>query len=147
MKKLLLVILLSIVIVSGPVGQEADVPFVHADMIQISYDGLIWAPATALVSNLQIITGQVAATHVKHARRGDIIAFEGQLCGLYAEQKARWLLNTGLIQGNVHKVYVRFKFGSPSMVLDSPYSPASDVVGLTGPPPKPVNTGAVAPSP
>jgi len=140
MKKLIILSVLLLLAFSYiSLSQEGNLPYVNPDMIQISYDGVAFSDASTLVSNIQVVVGQVTAIHVTHARRGDVITCEGQLGSPDAEYKATWKIDTGLIPATVNKFYFRFKFGCS--MGDSPFSDPSDMVKLIGKPAKPINTG------
>lgn len=126
----------------GEAQAPAFVPAVNPDMIEISFDGVMFADASIYVSDIAISTGIAAGNHIYHARRGTIIHFEGQLGTPYSDEKVEWLLDTGLIPSFDHKFYVRFRFGVEEPIgsgqyIVSPMSDASEVVKLTGRPGKP----------
>lgn len=148
MKKYRLLVILCTVVFFSSIALsqvEDNSPFMTANMIELSYDGTAWASASAMVSGIQIVTGTVTAAHTDHARRGTIITWEGQIGPPHTDMKASWKFDTGLLAAEGNRFYLRYRFGKG--VELSPYSDPSDAVKLIGKPQKPVNKGAVVPSP
>lgn len=149
MKKLFLIMSSALIIFTFALaidGQESPTAFVHSDMIEISYDGTNWSNASALVSNIKIVVGQVTAAHVGHIKRGLLLGWEGQLGSPHETEKVIFIINTADIPTSESRFYIRWRFGilyHDETTDESPASEASDVMKLIGKPDKAISTGAV----
>lgn len=124
--------------------------YVDPGMIEISYTGAegSFVDASAFVKDVNIVVGDVALTHVTHARKSSLIDFEAQLGSPVAEQKCTWKLDLSLVPRSENKIYMRYCFGSIQTNADGttvhtlgPFSVSSDVVKLIGRPGKAMNKG------
>lgn len=141
------IILILTILLIFPINVYAQ-PIIDPGMIEISYDGVTFVDASALVSNLTISTGTVTGEHLTHARRGSLITFEGQLGTPYSSMKASWLVDTGLVPTPENRLYIRFQFGHIQTLSDgttklevSEFAEPSDRVQLIGKPGKAKNQG------
>lgn len=122
-------------------------PFVNSDMIEISYDGVSFADASLLISDIVISVGAVTSPHITHARRGDIITFEAQLGPPYTDMKVAWKLDTSQVAQGENKLYMKNRWGVSETLSDgtihtttAPFSESSGKVQLVGRSGKPVKT-------
>lgn len=116
-------------------------PTVNPDMIEISYDGVTFADASAVVSDIVISIGTVPVVHPPgttiYVGRGVTMGWAAQLGTPYTQQRVDWKLNTALIPADKTKFRVRVRFAVGSAV--SPYSDPSEEITLidVGKPSKP----------
>ncbi|MCK5612482.1 hypothetical protein KAR91_61990 [Candidatus Pacearchaeota archaeon] len=145
MKKVLVLFFVVLTLVTGlsATGQAPTfVPVVLPDMIEISFDGVLFQDASTYVSDIIVSTGTAAGNHIFHARRGMVIHFEAQLGNPYATDKVEWSLDTGLIPVSENKLYLRSQWGveepaGSGQYIRSGMSDPSEVVKLIGKPSKP----------
>jgi hypothetical protein len=116
-------------------------PIVDPEMIEITFDGVTFVPATPYVSDMVISVGTVPEVQPPdtaiYVGRGVVMGWAAQLGTPYQDQRVDWKLDTALIPTDQSKFSVRFRFAVGT--TKSPYSEASDEITLieVGKPGKP----------
>ena len=84
-------------------------PYVDSHMIEISYDGVTFADASALVQDITISTGAVSINHITHVRRNVLMPWECRLGTPHTGEKVSWKLDTSLLPASENKFYIVVK--------------------------------------